>query len=258
MTRAAVTGGARGIGAAICAKLRADGMDVIALDVLASEDVVHCDVSDPASVRAAAGLIGPVDVLVNNAAIWRFAPLEEVTAEDFDQVLAVNVRGPFLCSQAFGAGMLQRGAGSIVNIVSIAATLADPSVGAYSPSKAALLALTRQTAVEWGPRGVRCNAVGPGLVPTDGAQVYDDPDVRRRRAQAVPLQRLAEPSEIADVVSFLASDSASYITGQVIYVDGGLSHTLMTTLPRPASVAAPGLAQQAIQPPSTGSVTPVM
>jgi len=239
--RAVVTGGARGIGAAIGDRLRADGYEVVALDVVDGADVVHCDVSDPASVRAAAELIGPADVLVNNAAIWRFAPLEDVTVDDFDQVLAVNVRGPFLCSQAFGAGMLARRSGAIVNIVSIAANLADPSVGAYSPSKAALLALTRQTAVEWGPRGVRCNAVGPGLVPTDGARVYDDPDVRRRRARAVPLQRLAEPSEIAEVVAFLASDRAAYVTGQVIYVDGGLSHTLMTTLPRPAEIAAPEL-----------------
>jgi NAD(P)-dependent dehydrogenase (short-subunit alcohol dehydrogenase family) len=240
--RAVVTGGSRGIGAAIVDRLAADGFDVVALDIVLGEGVIASDVSDPTSVAAAAAAIGPVDVLVNNAAIWRFAPLEDVSLEDFDQVLAVNVRGPFLCSQAFGRGMLQRRRGSIVNIVSIAASLANPAVGAYSASKAALLALTRQTAVEWGPRGVRCNAVGPGLIPTTGAQVYDDPDVRARRGHAVPLQRLGEAREVAEVVAFMASDRASYVNGQVVYVDGGFSHTLMTTLPRPSSIAGAQLA----------------
>ncbi len=243
--KAVVTGGARGIGKVIADRLRLDGLTVVALDVIPdSDDVILCDVSDPQAIAAAAEEIGPVDVLVNNAAIWRFAALESADVEDFDQVLAVNVRGPFLCSQAFGRGMLERRRGSIVNIVSIAAALANPSVGAYSPSKAALLALTRQTAVEWGPRGVRCNAVGPGLVPTEGAGVYDDPDVRARRSAAVPLQRLAEPREVAEVVAFLASERASYVTGQVIYVDGGFSHTLMSTLPRPAGIAQPELSDR--------------
>jgi NAD(P)-dependent dehydrogenase (short-subunit alcohol dehydrogenase family) len=219
-----------------------DGLEVFALDVVSGDGVIPCDVSDHEAVAAVAAELGPVDILINNAAIWRFGALENVPVDDFDRVLAVNVRGPFLCSQAFGRGMLARGHGSIVNIVSIAASLANPSVGAYSPSKAALLALTRQTAVEWGLRGVRCNAVGPGLIPTEGAQVYSDPEVRAVRARAVPLQRLGEPEEIAEVVAFLASERASYVNGQVVYVDGGLSHTLMTTLPRPKSIPAPSMA----------------
>jgi len=237
--RAVVTGASNGIGAAIADRLRAAGSEVVGLDLVEGPDVVACDVSDHEVVRRQAIQIGPVDVLVNNAAIWRFAAFEDVTVEDFDAVLAVNVRGPFNCTQAFGAGMRSRG-GSIVNIVSIAAEHADPGVGAYSPSKAALLAMTRQVAVEWGPSGVRCNAVGPGLVPTKGAGVYDDVDVRAARARAGPLRRLATPQEVAEVVAFFASDRSAYVSGQVVYVDGGLGHTLMTTLPRPGHVPQPG------------------
>lgn len=239
MTRAVVTGAAHGIGVVLADRLRSEGWDVVGLDLHAAEDVLACDVSDHAAVHAVADRIGGVDVLVNNAAIWRFGAFEDVTVEDFDAVLGVNVRGPFNCTQAFGSGMRAAGKGSIVNIVSIAAEHADPGVGAYSPSKAALLAMTRQVAVEWGPAGVRCNAVGPGLVPTEGAGLYGDEAVRVARARAVPLRRLAEPSEVAEVVAFFASDRSAYVTGQVVYVDGGLSHTLMTTLPRPAHVAQP-------------------
>jgi NAD(P)-dependent dehydrogenase (short-subunit alcohol dehydrogenase family) len=233
--QAVVTGGARGI----VDRLRKDGYDVVSLDVLEEPGTIRCDVSDAADVRRVAEQIGPVDLLVNNAAIWRFGAFEDVTVADFDLVLGVNVRGPFNCIQAFGASMLARGSGSIINIVSIAAEHADPAVGAYSPSKAALLMMTKQVALEWGPRGIRCNAVGPGLVPTRGATVYDESDIRERRAAAVPLRRLAEPEEVAEVVAFFGSDRASYLNGQVVYVDGGLSNSLMTTLPRPAHIAQP-------------------
>ena len=237
---AVVTGAARGIGAAIADRLAADRHRVYRLDVLGAEGVTACDVTDAAAVAALAGAIGPVDILVNNAGRWRFAALEDVTPEDFRAVLEVNLMGTFLCTQAFGRSMLARGAGSIVNIVSIAAYRANPMVGAYSASKAAVVALTEQTALEWGPRGVRCNAVGPGLVPTPGTgAVYDDERVRAVRAGAVPLRRLGTPEEIAEVVAFLASERAGYVNGQVVYVDGGLSKALMTLLPRPADVPGP-------------------
>lgn len=235
--RAVVTGGARGIGAAIVDRLRTDGFEVIPLDITAGEGIVACDVSDAAAVEAAADAVGPVDVIVNNAGLWRFDAIEDVSEADFAAAIDVNLKGPFNVMRSFGASMLQRGDGAIVNIVSIAAKHANPAVGSYGPSKAALLSLTEQVALEWGPRGIRCNAVGPGLVPTPGSgNVYDDPQVRAIRSGAVPLRRLAEPADIANVVAFLVSDDAAYVTGQVIYVDGGLSKGLMTLLPRPPEI----------------------
>jgi 3-oxoacyl-[acyl-carrier protein] reductase len=240
VSRVVVTGAGRGLGAAIASRFAADGADVVRLDTAAADDVVVCDVADRSSVDAVATAIGPVDVLVNNAGIWRFGALEDVDPADFERVLAVNLGGTFHCTQAFGRGMLAAGAGCIVNIVSIAADAANPMVGAYSASKSAVLALTRQTALEWGPRGVRANAVGPGLVPTPGTgAVYDDPGVRAVRAGAVPMRRLGTDADIAGVVHFLASADAAYVNGQVIYVDGGLSQALMTLLPRPDDVPGP-------------------
>lgn len=235
--KAVVTGGGRGIGAAIVDRLRVDGYEVIALDLAAGQNVVQCDVTDLAAVQQVADEIGTVDVLVNNAGAWRFGALEDISAEDFALSIDVNLKGPFHTMQAFGPAMLDQGRGSIVNIVSIAAKHANPAVGSYGPSKAALLSLTEQVALEWGPRGIRCNAVGPGLVPTPGtADVYDDPNVRDVRSSAIPLQRLAEPTDIANVVAFLCSEDAAYVNGQVIYVDGGLSKALMTLLPRPPDI----------------------
>lgn len=240
MGLAVVTGAARGLGAAIADRLEADGFEVARVDAEPGDGVIVCDVSDRRAVDEVARRLGTVDVLVNNAGIWRFAALEDVTPADFDRVLQVNLGGTFHCTQAFGRGMLAAGSGAIVNVVSIAAAVANPSVGAYSASKSGVLALTRQTALEWGPRGVRANAVGPGLVPTPGTgTVYDDESVRATRAGAVPLRRLGTSTDIAGVVSFLVSPDAAYVNGQVLYVDGGLSQALMTLLPRPAGVPGP-------------------
>lgn len=232
-----VTGAARGIGAAIADRLAVAGYHVERLDILEAPGITTCDIADVEAVAAAARAIGPVDVLVNNAGTWRFGPLHAIDHEDFSRVLAVNLTGTFHCTQAFGRSMIERGHGAIVNIVSIAATAANPAVGAYSASKSGVLALTRQTALEWGPHGVRTNAVGPGLIPTPGTgSVYDDPAIRAIRAEAVPLRRLGTPDDVARVVAFLVSDDASYVNGQVVYVDGGLGESLMTQLPRPSGL----------------------
>ena len=245
--RAVVTGAARGIGAAIVRRLTADGFEVIGLDRDAGRGeagpVLACDVADPVAVEAVAAEVGPVDVLVNNAGVWLFDPLEGLAPERFWEPIRVNLGGTFNCTRSFGEPMLDRDdgrGGSIVNIVSIAAAAASPGVGGYSTSKAAVLALTRQTALEWGPRGVRVNAVGPGLVPTPGAgAVYDDPATRRVRAGAVPLRRLAEPADVANVVAFLAGPDSAYVSGQVIYADGGIGQALMTLIPRPEDLPDP-------------------
>lgn len=248
--KAVVTGAARGLGAAIADRLVVDGFDVVRLDVQESGGARSCDVTDAAAVAAVAAEVGVVDVLVNNAGIWPFGELEDISPAQFKAAIDVNLMGTFHCTQAFGRSMLDRdadrpsdgGTPAIVNIVSIAAHAANPAVGSYSSSKSAVLALTRQTALEWGPRGVRCNAVGPGLVPTPGTgAVYDDQRVRDVRAAAVPLRRLGTPADVAGVVSFLVSPDARYVTGQVIYVDGGLSQGLMTLLPRPDDLPGPKL-----------------
>ncbi|MDG1846666.1 MAG: SDR family NAD(P)-dependent oxidoreductase [Acidimicrobiales bacterium] len=235
--QAVVTGGARGIGLAIVERLKQANYHVSVLDLVSGKDIIECDVSDCKSVGAIAAEIGPVDVLVNNAAIWKFGALEETSIEDFSKVLDVNLKGAFNTMKHFGSGMLTMGQGSIINIVSIAGKHANASVGSYGPSKAALISLTEQAALEWGPRGVRCNGVGPGLVPTPGTQsVYEDVSVRELRAKSIPLQRLAQPSDIAEAVHYLATDQSAYINGQILYVDGGLSKALMTLLPRPESL----------------------
>ena len=235
--RAVVTGGARGIGRAISERLTEAHYEVFVLDVDGADNIIRCDVSDEAAVADAAARVGPVDVLVNNAGIWKFGAIEETTLEDFSHVWDVNLNGAFNTIKHFGSGMLANGKGSIVNIVSIAAKQANPSVGSYGPSKAALVSLTEQVAIEWGPRGVRCNGVGAGLIPTPGtSDVYSTEIVREMRAEAVPLQRLGSPREVAEAAYFLASDRSTYINGHILYVDGGLSKALMTLLPRPTDL----------------------
>lgn len=231
MGTAVVTGAGQGLGRAISERLAADGYHIVAVDLnpetaAATADMLggqwqQCDVSDPESVAALADSLDRVDVLVNNAGIWIFAGMDAMTPEDVRRVLEVNVMGVFHCTQAL-APLMEPGS-AIVNLSSSAAHSNSPGVGIYPPSKAAVESFTKQTALELGRRGIRANAVGPGMIQTEGTQVNYEGEKGERRSRAVPLGRTGRPEDIADVVGFLASDDARYVTGQIIYVDGGLS-----------------------------------
>jgi NAD(P)-dependent dehydrogenase (short-subunit alcohol dehydrogenase family) len=233
MQTAVVTGAGRGLGKATAHRLARDGFLVVALDIDAEAadataeavgGVGHqCDVTDPASLREVAERIDRCDALVNNAGIWRFHPLLEASPEDISAVLAVNVVGIVNVSQAFVPKMIAHGGGSVVNLSSGAAWTNSPGVGIYPASKAAVESLTKQMAIEWGPQGVRANAVGPGLIVTEGTAKNYEGERRAERGKPIPLRRVGEPEDIADVISFLCSDDARYVSGQVVYVDGGVT-----------------------------------
>ena len=244
-----ITGAGGGIGRALCTAFAGAGARVVLLDrneerteTMAAElgggaFSVRCDLAVPADVAAAAERVeaeGGADVLVNSAAILRPGTLETISEADWSAMLAVNLTGYLTASQAFGRGMLARGRGVLVHIASIAGSQPQPASGAYSASKAATVMMSRQLAHEWGPRGVRSNCLSPGLVMTPmSAAFYADPDVKARREAMVPLRRIAGPEDMADVALFLASPRSSYVTGQDIVVDGGLSQSLMGLVPRP-------------------------
>jgi len=157
-----------------------------------------------------------------------------VPMEDWNRLLAVNLTGYLLCSQAFGKAMIERGRGASVHTASIVGSQAQGFSGAYSVSKAGVLMLSKQLAVEWGPHGVRSNVMSPGLVRTPMSESFSqDPNVTQRRSAAIPLGRIGTPEDMAQVVLFLASDRAGFVNGQEIIVDGGFEHMLMSLVPRP-------------------------
>lgn len=236
---ALVTGAARGIGLAVAKRFLGEGYCVALLDIerdllaatvqaLNAPDTtlaLHADVSDAGAVASAFAAVqarfGRLDALVNNAGIAVFKPLLDTTQAEWERVLAVNLTGPFLCTQAAAPLMREHGGGAIVNITSISALRASTLRTAYGTSKAGLAHLTKQFAVELATLGIRVNAVAPGPVETAMAKAVHTPAIRADYHDAIPLNRYGGEDELADAVFYLCSDRASYITGQTLAVDGG-------------------------------------
>lgn len=230
MTRTAlITGAARGIGLATAHRFASAGWRVVMLDILAEDlmaaaaavggEALVCDISVPEQVAAALDGFGPLHALVNNAGIADFGPIADTDFGGWRRIMATNLDGTFLMSQ-HAAPLMTRGA-AMVNITSISGLRASTLRVAYGTSKAAVAHLTRQQAAEYGERGIRVNAVAPGPVETAMAAKVHSPAIRAAYRDAIPLARYGREDEIANAVFFLCSDEASYITGQILAVDGG-------------------------------------
>ncbi len=237
---ALVTGAARGIGLAIAECFVAEGAIVVIADILDTEgyaaatacsaEYIHCDMARSSDIQKTVDHTvkshGALDILVNNAAISIAKDFLEITEEDFDRVMDINLKGSFLLTQAAAREMIKqiaagRKPGAIVNMSSVNDTLAIPIIAPYTMSKGGVRQLTKVSALALAPHGIRVNAIGPGSIMTDMLKgVATDKTAMNRILSRTPLGRVGQPSEIASIAAFLASDEASYISGQVIYADG--------------------------------------
>jgi len=238
---AIITGSSRGIGRAIALKLgqmganvvingsspsealkkteeelKAAGVNVVATvaDVRKIEDV-------EAMINTAVNTFGSVDILVNNAGITRDKLMMRMTESDWDEVLEVNLKGAFLCTKAASKIMMKQKSGKIINITSVVGVIGNPSQTNYAASKAGLIGLTKSIAKELASRGINCNAIAPGFIETEMTDVLPE-NVKENYLNNIPQKRFGTPEDVANVVGFLASEEANYITGQVIHIDGGL------------------------------------
>jgi NAD(P)-dependent dehydrogenase (short-subunit alcohol dehydrogenase family) len=238
---AIITGAARGIGLSCAERFVAEGANVVIADVL--DDIgkaeakrlgatyLHCDVSSSSDVKATVAAVvtqfGGVDILMNNAAVNLSGDFLEMSEADYDRVLDINLKGSFLMLQACAREMVKQVAagkppGTIINMSSVNDTLAIPTIVSYCIAKGGVSQLTRATSISLAPHGIRVNAIGPGSIMTSMLQsVVNDKAAMARVMSRTPMGRVGEPSEIASIAVFLASDDSSYVTGQTIYADGG-------------------------------------
>jgi gluconate 5-dehydrogenase len=232
---ALVTGSTRGLGLALARALAGAGARVAingrsaeacqrAAAGIAGAVAAPFDVTDEAAVAAGVGELGPVDILVNNAGMTRRKPLEEWTLAEWDEIFDLNVTGAFLVSRAVVPGMIERGAGKIVNICSVQSELARPTIAAYTASKGAMRNLTRGMCADWARRGIQVNAIAPGYFRTELTEALtSDPEFDAWLRVRVPAGRWGEPDELGGAAVFLASSASDFVNGQIIFVDGGMS-----------------------------------
>lgn len=236
---AVVTGSSRGIGKAIACKLLQMGANVVltgtsdAVEKTAEEfrangyNVVAArgDVKNPqdaeSMISAAIEAFGSIDILVNNAGITKDTLMIRMSEKDWDDVLDTNLKGAFLCTKAAAKIMIKQRRGKIINVTSVVGVTGNPGQANYCSSKAGMIGLTKSTAKEFASRGITCNAVAPGAIDTQMTEILPE-KIRENYLSSIPLGRFGTPEDVANVVGFLASEEANYITGQVIHIDGGL------------------------------------
>lgn len=242
--RAIVTGGGHGIGEEIVAALveRDYEVGVLDVDTEAAARVagrydlavpLSADVGNYAEVASAFDQFGGLDLLINNAGIVRFGGLLDQSAEEMCDVIRINLLGSVFCAQQAARKMAEQGSGVVINMSSINAAHPAPNVGLYAAAKAAIASMTQLQAIEWGPLGIRVNAIAPGFIDAGmSAPIFQNEAIRAKRSSGVPLRRLGSAEDVINAILFLASSEAEYVHGHELVVDGGVINSVLAHLPR--------------------------